>query len=679
MEDLSAAERRVREAFQEGEEADFTTGDADGDLPAGGAEWGAERTVRARVIAELLLREESPQTHRTAAMRIKGARIVGQLDLAHSTIHHSARFLSCFFERTPTFYWARTQQLSFTRSCLPGLLAANVQVAGHLRLEGCVFNGLVELRGAHIAGSLTLDHAHAAMPGLAIDCDRLLTDRGLAAIGLRAAGHVRLSNIKVAGTLIMDRARLTSADGRALTLDGLVTEGNTFCRDMVVTGMVSCRNARTTGPFSFTGTTIDHPAAMAFRGSRITAAGGLYLGGGFSAKGTVRLADSRVERELSLNDARLDNDGGDALQAGELHVEGTIEARGLVARGRIDLSLARITGSLRLPGADLAAPGEVALNGEGAAIDGALSCVDGFRTRGAVRLADATIGTVADFSGATLSDPAGKALDLSAATIGSGLLCGRGFTAEGEVALIGTQVRRHVYLNDATLSNPGGRALAAWQLEANELYLRPRQRPQGLLDLRHARIGVLRDDPGTWSPHRQDGLTYSALDPILPARQRLEWLRGDPEAYVPQPYEQLAVTYRRLGHDEDARTVLLFKHRRRRATLPRRLRVWGVVQDVTVGYGYRPMRAAAWFAALLVVGATVFALDPPPRAEAGKGPVFNAVVYALDLLFPLIDFGQEKAFQPVGGGQWIAYALVLAGWVLVTTIATGITRALSRQ
>lgn len=72
-------------------------------------------------------------------------------------------------------------------------------------------------------------------------------------------------------------------------------------------------------------------------------------------------------------------------------------------------------------------------------------------------------------------------------------------------------------------------------------------------------------------------------------------------------------------------------------------------------------------------------MNNPPRAEPGKGPVFNALVYALDLLFPLIDFGQEKAYQPVGAPQWVAYGLVIAGWVLVTTIATGITRALSRQ
>jgi hypothetical protein len=51
------------------------------------------------------------------------------------------------------------------------------------------------------------------------------------------------------------------------------------------------------------------------------------------------------------------------------------------------------------------------------------------------------------------------------------------------------------------------------------------------------------------------------------------------------------------------------------------------------------------------------------------------VIYTLDLLLPIIDLGQERAFQPVG---WLAYVLILAGWLLATTIAAGLTRSLRR-
>ncbi|MEU8204499.1 hypothetical protein [Streptosporangium sp. NPDC049046] len=687
VEDLSDAERRVWEAFPHGEEVDFTTGKPDEDNPAVGAVWGTERTIRARVIATLLMSEEVPQSHRIPALRIKGARITERMNLAYSTICHSARFLSCFFEQEPGLYWARCQQMSFKGSHLPGLSASNVHMDGHLRLDGCVATGLLELRGAQLAGSLTMNRARISAPDMAIDCDRLQTGRGLSAKGLQATGQVRLSSARVIGAMILDGARLTDARGLPLDMDGLVADGSVLCRGMAVAGMVSLRNARVTGPFSFTGTTIDYPGKMAFRGSRITAEGGLYLSDGFTATGTVRLADSRIDRELSLKDAHLAYSGGRALQAAELQVEGSIDARGLIAEGRVNLTQARIAGSLNLAGASLSvtnpdASTKTALDADGVNIGGRLSCTEGFRADGALRLADARIGTFADFNGARLSNSDGRALDLSRTSVGGGLECGRGFTAEGELTLVGARLGRHLDLTDATLSAPGAQALVARQLEARELYLRPKQTLEGVVDLRHARIGVIYDDPATWSPRHQNGLVYDALEPMLSVTQRLTWLKDDLDGYVPQPYEQLATTYRRLGHDVDARTVLLVKQQRQRRQHPRfpwHARAWGWLQDVTVGYGYRPIRAALWFLILLIAGAVVFTLNNPPRAEPGKGPAFNAFVYVLDLLFPLIDFGQEKAYQPTGGGQWVAYGLVIAGWVLATTIATGITRALSRQ
>jgi hypothetical protein len=50
----------------------------------------------------------------------------------------------------------------------------------------------------------------------------------------------------------------------------------------------------------------------------------------------------------------------------------------------------------------------------------------------------------------------------------------------------------------------------------------------------------------------------------------------------------------------------------------------------------------------------------------------------MDLLLPLVDFGEEPAFVPRGGEAWLAYGLTCAGWILATTVATGLTRILRR-
>jgi len=69
----------------------------------------------------------------------------------------------------------------------------------------------------------------------------------------------------------------------------------------------------------------------------------------------------------------------------------------------------------------------------------------------------------------------------------------------------------------------------------------------------------------------------------------------------------------------------------------------------------------------------------PAPLEAGKAPDFNAAFYTLDLLAQIIAFGQEGAFAPRGTGQWLAYGLIPAGWILATTVTAGISRAIRRQ
>jgi hypothetical protein len=136
--------------------------------------------------------------------------------------------------------------------------------------------------------------------------------------------------------------------------------------------------------------------------------------------------------------------------------------------------------------------------------------------------------------------------------------------------------------------------------------------------------------------------------------------------------------YRAAGRDEDARTVLLAGERHRRDTLSRPGRWWGHLQDLTVGYGYRPGRAGAWLAALFTVGTVVFTLHPPRAADPGTAPDFVPPVYTLDLILPVGDLGQQAAYHPRGATVWLAYTLIVAGLILATTVAAAGARRLRR-
>ena len=145
-----------------------------------------------------------------------------------------------------------------------------------------------------------------------------------------------------------------------------------------------------------------------------------------------------------------------------------------------------------------------------------------------------------------------------------------------------------------------------------------------------------------------NNLSYTALNPHEPADRRLSLLERDGDGYVPYAYEQLAAAYRHGGDEGAARRVQLAKLRRHRATLPWLGRTWGHLQDTTVGYGFRPLRAAVWLLSLLAVGSIAFALRHPSPLNADEAPQFNPVFYTLDLLLPVISFGQEGAFAPTG-------------------------------
>jgi hypothetical protein len=187
--------------------------------------------------------------------------------------------------------------------------------------------------------------------------------------------------------------------------------------------------------------------------------------------------------------------------------------------------------------------------------------------------------------------------------------------------------------------------------------------------------------PGVIGTSRSDllslhGLTYGDLT-YLPARERLDWLNRS-AGYSPQPYEQLAGYYRRLGHDDQARRVLLAKQRQRRRQCPWWARWWGWVKDALAGYGYAPGRALLLLAGAFVAGWLAFSTHHPVPVGPGPHPAFNAALYTLDVLIPASTLGQASDFDPQGAGLAVAAGLHVFGWLLAITVIAAITRSFSR-
>ncbi|WP_242902660.1 hypothetical protein [Actinomadura terrae] len=470
---------------------------------------------------------------------------------------------------------------------------------------------------------------------------------------------VRLSGARVTGSLNLGHAEVHVP--LALTGCSFDEAPHLYWASMNSVHLMRCRLPGLIA----SGTRVD--GHLWLEGSRIS--GGLWLDG------------ANITGILNMSGVHLSNPGGDALLADRLTVEANVYCdQGFVANGEVRLPGARVGGQLIFREARLHNPSGSALYASRLDVAANVFCDGGFSAEGEVRLRGARVGGYLSFVGAHLTHPDRTALNADDLAVETDVYCSDGFTAVGAVSFAGARVAGQLSLRGAHLRHENGTALSLQRLQAEELLLRPAEPISGVADLSYARINLLRDDAATWPDRLQlDGLQYETLEPPLTARERLAWLRRDTDGYAPQPYERLAQTYRALGLDADGRSILLAKARDRRQTQGFSRKIVGWFQDVLVGYGYRPFRAASWLVGLLAFGTIVFSVHKPEVLDDGHHPHFNAFFYTLDLLLPIGSLGQEIEFAPKGIYQWIANFIVAAGLLLGLTVAAGATRALSRE
>ena len=596
--------------------------------------------VRGAAVRRLLLVAPPPHPGHLARLRLRGVRIRGELDLSEAAVRGAVRLRRCRFDQVPHLEGAQLEALELDECRLPGLRAHSARVAREFKVTRCTVDGTLDLRSSTVGTHLSLDGTKVRpAPGEAgIDAHSVAVDESLRATGLDCAGTFYLTNARVQDVLLL----------RGATISG--PRGNLQMSELMV-------------------------------------GGGLYLGRGFSCTGTVNLCGATIGATVELLDATLTGPGLDpgdyALHLGCAQVGGDIQAeRGLVVDGPITFADTSIRGSVVLKGARLNHSSGTALTAARAHIGGDLDCRDGLSAHGTVDLCDARIGGSLLFDGATLTAPDGdpNALSANGIDVGGVAHFGRGLTAHGRIGISNATVHSYLSFHGATLDAAGAEeALACRGTTAAQLSLQFAESPKGHVALSRTKVMLIRDSPANWPASlRVDGTVYDILRPALPAEERLPWLMRDPEGFTPQPYEQLATVYQSHGRDADARTVLVAKQRSLRPTLAFPARLWSLLQDATVGYGYRPLRAVWLLVCLLAAGSALFGTWHPEPVGGGPYPRFQPVIYTLDLLLPLVDLGQERAYEPSGAMQWVGIVLIGTGWLLATTVAAGAGRVLRR-
>jgi hypothetical protein len=562
--------------------------------------------------------------------------------------------------------------------------------------EGFTAEGEVRLANGQVKGQLNFNKAALGNPGgVALCADRLVVGSHLYCQDeFTANGEIKLVAARVGGEVSFSDCTLSNPGEVALCADRLNVADDMYCGELLtVEGEVSLRGAHIKGQLNLNHATLRNPERVALDADRLVVGGHLYCQDKFTSDGMISLVDAHVNGALSLSTAMLKNPGRVALLAPRLIVGSDMLCHnGFFADGAICLIGAHIGGELsftnaRLYGASLTneqlsetgiaqmlisvrQPVEVRPVGK--------QFIDAPRPRGWRTLPAGTRpeNPLILLPEGIVNGVSGMALIADGLHVDIDMTCDAGFAARGEIRLKGVRIRQNLDFSDADVENQQGTALNAEDVQAERL-LMPAMCRAGRISLRNGRITEIDDKRGV-RPDQIDisGLSYEMLAPPLDPETRLEWLaRND---YEPQPYDQLARSYRSLGYDESARKVMLAQERRRREGLQPGPKIWGYLQDVTIGYGYLPYRAAALFVLVVAAGVVWFWRFSPMPLEPGLDAQFNPFFYTLDVLVPFADFGQRGLWRSTPANEIFKVLLAVYGWTLALTAIAGFARRVAR-
>ncbi|MGW6636938.1 oxidoreductase [Streptomyces cyaneofuscatus] len=297
-EELTPPERALWDAFPEGRRVDLRTGVAEADDPADGARWGAGRTVRAAVVAALLLGvNEEERSGAVAALRLVGARVSGRLDLSGAEISHTLSLEGCRLDEPVRLYGATTRTIVIADSWVPGVDAELARIGGDL-----------DLRRSAVAG-----------------------------------GALNLINARMAANLVVEDAEVSGPGEWAVLAGGLVLEGSVFGERLVTRGGLRVPGAQLLNGLFLPGARLENPGGVALAAGAVVASS-VDCSQGFTAQGEVRLPRTRIGGLLTFEGAHLDGGGtGTALDCASMSVGEFDHRLAATPSGLVDLRSAQAT------------------------------------------------------------------------------------------------------------------------------------------------------------------------------------------------------------------------------------------------------------------------------------------------------------------------------------------------
>jgi hypothetical protein len=697
--DLTPHEHFVVERTRLGEVADFS--------PMAGT-GGAKPGVRAGFLRKLLLRLDPAWPVQAPGVRIRGARIEGELDLSACAGAGDAglpalRLEACDIPEPMNFSGARLAQLCLQDCAFTHLRAHALTLDGPFDFSNAkplLENGpcWIDARAARIAGrvdgggaSLRIEDGQAKEDGV----QKFALILREAKIGggvvlrpdFRAIGGVTLFDAAVEGLVDMRAAYLKAIDRRALNLGNLRASGVvSINRGFRCDGPIWMRGAVLSGGFNADGAaiTVKDGEREGINAENCEIGEDLQMRHKFSCNAPVDFAGVVVRGSVRIDDAVF-SATPTALDFRKAHIEGEFAGNAALS-GALNLSGARIGRNLDLRGAEIGARAATRSDAPERMIDapsigvGGAALFNGANVKGEIFMPDARIEGYLAFGGGRFIHGGGWAIRAPNVRVGGNVTLK---IEEGEKAPFGVKTvieggakfdRAQIdgafaWLN-LELRGPGPEgekgpllsfadARIAGVLGAKQLTAQGDAR----INAAGAASSALDDDiENGWGQDgarlHLDGFAYGRIDSVGERwRKRLGWLkrsRDGGKKFSPQPFAHAARVYARMGRREDARRISLAQHDLQTlAALGSTPVSWPLSSlfGLVAGYGLAPIRAVRALILFFALGvAGVLAMNAQGALVRPNGAACNGAIepalYALDVALPVIDLGQESRCGP---------------------------------
>lgn len=696
--DLTPHEHFVLERIRLGEVADFTAIGAGAPKPV----------LRAGFIRKLLLGLDPSWAVQAPGVRIKGARIEGELDLSGCSGSGdkglpALRLDGCDIPERMNLSAARLAQVCLRQCAFTHILAHAMVVDGvfdfsEARAPGEGGACWIDARGARIGGrvegggaKLRIEDGQAREDGVQKFALVLREARVSGGVVLRpdfqAIGGVSLFDAVVDGLVDMRGAHLKAVDRRALNLGNLRASGLVAInRGFRCEGPIWMRGAVLLGGFNADGATVNvkDGEREGVNGENCEIHEDLQMRAKFACNAPVNFAGVVVHGSVHIDDATF-SAAPLALDFSKAEIDGELAGSATFA-GALKLSGAKIGRNLDLRGLEIGARVPARTEPLLHAIDAASICVggaalfNGANIKGEVFLPDARIDGYLSFGGGRFINGGGWAIRAPNARIGGNLTLkiedgdkapfGAKTVIEGGAKFDRAQIAGAFAWLNLELRGPGPNGDKAPVLSfadvriGGALSAKSLATPQdGRINAAGAHVASLDDDVDAgWGSESAsillDGFAFERIESANDGwRRRLKWLKRSRRAskhFSPQPFAHAARVYARMGRREDARRISLAQHDMQTLAAAGSSPIsWPLSSlfGLVAGYGLSPIRVVRAIALFLALGvAGVFAMNEQGALVTPQGTACNGAVepalYALDVALPVIDLGQESRCGP---------------------------------